>query len=162
MSNALQAAAGRGCRWISTVSDQCRRHPDTSATAVGAQVRRIRRDRQRQHHPGNDEAGKPLTAAPSFMNPCGLSRPPLTMVWPVQFGTIWLSPNTMRPVSPIRSAAEHRAGSHAAGFGDRGQPGSELLARPGTRRCIAAPPRWPWHPRPANLSRTLTVPARCR
>ena len=172
VSNALQAAVGQ---WLQVDFD----HPVSnavltvtpSATAVGAQVRRI----EAETATGSttlrfDEAGKPLTVALPYGETPWLR---LTAAATddgsagVQFGITDLSitqydasgfahPLTLRHTALVPAAPP---GAAVAGW----DLGSELLGRPG---CAAAPdgvrcaPSMALAPaEPVNFSRTLTVPA---
>ncbi len=172
VSNALQAAVGQ---WLQVDFD----HPVSnavltvtpSATAVGAQVRRI----EVETATGSttlkfDEAGKPLTVALPYGETPWLR---LTAAATddgsagVQFGITDLSitqydasgfahPLTLRHTALVPAAPP---GAAVAGW----DLGSELLGRPG---CAAAPdgvrcaPSMALAPaEPVNFSRTLTVPA---
>ena len=172
VSNALQAAVGQ---WLRVDFD----HPVSnavltvtpSATAVGAQVRRI----EVETATGSttlrfDEAGKPLTVALPYGETPWLR---LTAAATddgsagVQFGITDLSitqydasgfahPLTLRHTALVPAAPP---GAAVAGW----DLGSELLGRPG---CAAAPdgvrcaPSMALAPaEPVNFSRTLTVPA---
>ena len=172
VSNSLQSAVGQ---WLQVDFD----HPVTnatititpSATAVGAQVRRIAGlHRQRHHHAALRRAGQAADGGAALRRDAvgadhrGRHRRRV-LRRAVRHHRSVRSPSTTPRDSPIRSTCATPSSVPGAAAGSavaQWDLGSELLGRPAapTRpTACTARRRWRWPPEePVNLSRTLTVP----